>query len=283
MSEAVNCFVWNVDPEIFSLGPLKFRWYGLMFAVMFLLGYRLLAWQFERGEHKKDTAMRFLIYIFVGMLIGAYFGHRIFYEWDAFISNPLSALDIRGGIRGLASHGASVGIIAAAYIFHRKTKIRFLELMDRMTMGGTLATIFVRVGNLFNSEIVGRKSEVAWAFCFPRADRGALIPRHPSQIYEAIIGVFVLGAMFLIDKRAGEEKRPLGLLFGSFLVIYFSLRFFVEFFKEYQTLPTSSPLTMGQFLSIPFVAYGVGVIIWSLKTRLPAGIPPKEKGKKRKG
>ncbi|UCD70834.1 MAG: prolipoprotein diacylglyceryl transferase, partial [Syntrophobacterales bacterium] len=107
----------------------------------------------------------------------------------------------------------------------------------------------------------------------PRYDE-ALIPRHPSQIYEAFIGLVVLVSLFTVDRKAGGEKRPLGLMSSVFLLIYFPLRFFTEFFKEYHILPSESPLTMGQYLSMPFVVVGVCLLVWSLRNRFPAGEQP---------
>lgn len=277
--EQVNCFIWDISPVIFKLGPLKFRWYGFMFALVFVIGYKLILWQFSRAGFSKELSMRFLIYSFVGMLVGAYFGHRIFYEPETFFANPFASLQIWRGISGLSSHGATFGLLIAFYIFHKKTKIRYMELLDRSTFGVALGATFVRIGNLFNSEIVGRQTDVAWAFCFPRYDKGELVPRHPSQIYETFIGLLMLGFLYLVDKKAGQEKRPLGLMFATYMLVYFTLRFFVEFFKEYQVPSLEASLTMGQYLSIPFVLTGIATLIWSFKTRQPASLPVK-KGKK---
>ena len=270
-----NCTVWDLDPVIFRLGSLQIRYYGILFASAFYLGYRTLLWQFGRPQMDLDLARRYFLYIFFGAVLGSFFGHRIFYRWDVFINNPLSVFDIRGGMKGLASHGATIGILTGVFLFHRISKIRYLELCDRVIFGVAIAATLVRVGNFFNSEIVGRQAEgLAWAFCFPRFDRGAMIPRHPSQIYETLLGVAVLALLFLVDRLAGKEKRPLGLLFGTFMASYFALRFVVEYFKAYQALPTSAPFTMGQLLSIPFFLVGVVTIIWSLKARRPGHVPP---------
>lgn len=278
MSTSPDCLVWNVDPVLFQLGSFQIRYYGLLFALGFYLGYRTLLWQFARGGYVLDLARRYFLYIFFGAVLGAYLGHRIFYRWHDFIANPLSLFDLRGGLKGLASHGATIGILAAVYIFSRVSRIRYLELCDRVIFGVAIGATMVRAGNLMNSEIVGRVTDVSWAFCFPLFDKQALVPRHPSQIYEFAIGAAVLGLLVLVDKLAGREKRPMGLCFGTFMTAYFALRFLVEYVKEYQALPSSSPLTMGQYLSIPFFLVGVATIIWSLKARRPAALPlPSEK------
>ena len=270
-----NCIVWDLDPIIFRLGSLQIRYYGLLFATAFYLGYRTMLWQFGRPGMDLDLARRLFLYLFFGAVLGSFIGHRVFYRWDVFISNPLSLFDIRGGMMGLASHGATIGILLGVLLFSRVSKLRFLEITDRVVIGIAFGATLIRVGNFFNSEIVGRPAEgLAWAFCFTRFDQGAMIPRHPSQIYEAFIGVAVLVLLLVVDRLAGKDKRPLGLLFGTFMSSYFALRFLVEYFKAYQTLPTSYPVTMGQILSIPFFLVGVAVVVWSLKTRRPGHIPP---------
>ena len=268
-----SCFVWNVDPILFSLGPLTIRWYGLMFSMVFLFGYYMLAWQFRRAPQPDYYLMKIVIYLFLGVLLGSYFGHRIFYETHRFFTDPLSTMSFKRGISGLSSHGATLGIIISILLFHRRSRIRILELMDRFTFSAAGGATLVRIGNLMNSEIVGRKTDSALAVCFPRFDHGQMIPRYPSQVFEIAIGITVLIILLIVDRAAGREKRPLGLLAGTFLSSYFFMRFFVEFFKEYQTLPTSIPLTMGQFLSIPFFLVGVTMIVVSLKKRLPAAVP----------
>ncbi len=266
----VSCIVWKVSPVMLTLGPVTIRWYSFMFSMVILLGYIVLSWQFSRGGISTKSLDRLVLYLIIGLFIGAYFGHRIFYKWDVFISDPLSTIDLSKGIKGLSSHGATIGLLISALLFHMRSKIRYLEILDRFSFSVAVGATLVRVGNLFNSEIVGRATDVPWAFCFPRYD-GRLVPRHPSQIYEACIGITILALLLIVDWKAGREKRPLGLLAGTFLTTYFILRFIVEFFKEYHTLPRGFPLTMGQFLSIPFSITGIYLIIWSLKKRLPAG------------
>lgn len=274
----VSCVMWNVDPIMVTLGPISIRWYGIFFSSTFLLGYVLLSWQFSRArlpETRDDPLVlyRLVFFLVIGAFVGAYFGHRIFYQWDRFFKDPLSLISLKGGLRGLSSHGAAIGILTAAFLFHLQSTMRYVEILDRLSFSVAAAAILVRLGNLMNSEIVGRKTHIPWAFCFPRYD-GALIPRHPSQIYEAFIGLAVLVSLLTVDRKAGGEKRPLGLMSSVFLLIYFPLRFLVEFFKEYHILPPESPLTMGQYLSMPFMAVGVCLLVWSLRNRLPAGKQP---------
>ncbi len=261
----INCIVWDVDPVFFKIGSFSIPWYGFLFYLGIIIGNLFLEWQFKRSNHPANTSIKLFFYLCFGLLIGAFVGHRVFYEWNDFITDPLRVFSISGNIRGLSSHGATIGIIASLYIFHLRSGIRLTELGDRTMFSIATVASFIRLGNLMNSEIVGKKTDVAWSFCFPRYDYHSMIARHPSQIYEIIIGFAVLGTLLIVDKLTGGEKRPAGLLSGLFLTLYFSLRFIVEFFKEYQTLPNDFPLNMGQILSIPFFLYGVAITIWSLK------------------
>jgi hypothetical protein len=151
--------------------------------------------------------------------------------------------------------------------------VSFLEGADRFAFSAALGATLVRLGNFFNSEIVGRKTDGSWGVRFPNfgPDAGNPPLRHPSQLYEVAMGLFVMLCLYIVDKKAGEEKRPRGLLISVFFVVYFAGRFSVEFVKEYQKLPESSPLTMGQYLSIPAFLLGVYGVFWSLKHRVPAG------------
>ena len=276
----ISCIVWDIDPVLLSIGQRDLYWYGLIFGISLLTGYILLYWQFNRAGYltSMDGTLRFIclvFYIVAGAIAGAYIGDRVFYQWNSFISDPLNTLSLKSDFRGLSSHGATIGILAAAFIFHLRHKIRYLEILDRVAFSVATSSAMVRLGNLMNSEIVGRKTDAAWAFCFPLFD-GRLIPRHPSQIYEFFIGMAVLILLFIVDRKAGSEKRPLGLLSGTFFAAYFPMRFLVEFVKEYQVISHGSAFTMGQLLSIPCIAFGAYLVNWSLKNHLPAGLKEKE-------
>ncbi|MBU0992933.1 MAG: prolipoprotein diacylglyceryl transferase [Proteobacteria bacterium] len=272
--QGAQCIVWDIDPVMFKLWFFAPRWYGLFFGLGLITGYYLFVWQSKRTKLNEDIPIKLFFYIYFGTIIGAFLGHRLFYDFDKFIRDPISGLSLKGGISGLSSHGAAVGIIIGVFLFSRKYKIRFLEIFDRISFGIAVVAASVRAGNLMNSEIVGRQTDVSWAFCFPRYDTGLLVPRHPSQIYEVTIGLLVLFSLIVADRLWKGENRPLGFLSGLFAIQYFSLRFVVEFFKEYQALPSGYPLTMGQFLSIPFVVLGLVVMIWSLITKHPASLVP---------
>jgi len=244
---------WNVSPDIFSIGPITIRWYGLLFAMSFIVGYQIMVIIFKR-ENKSEHDLNDLVwYMILGTVLGARLGHCLFYNPDYYLSHPLEILQIWKG--GLASHGAGIGIITALILYTRKKKeISFLWIMDRVVITVALSGFFIRLGNLFNSEIIGKPTNGNWGFVFVSVDN---IPRHPAQLYEAIayllIFIFLLSFYFRVK---GKFKN--GLLFGMFLVSIFGFRFFVEFLKEIQSpFEQNLFLNLGQLLSIPFVILGI--------------------------
>ncbi len=266
-------FVWNVSPILVKIGPIQLRYYGLIFAAMMVGGYYLWRWQMLRGGHTEEQAERFFLLGVIGVVGGARLGQVLFYEPGYYLSHPIEILFIWRG--GLASHGATIGLVLVLVYFAKRERLPVLEVLDRFSMSAALGALSVRIGNFFNSEIVGRVTEVPWAVKFPRCvyDRGLPLEqvpwRHPSQLYEFFLGLLVFLALYQVDRRLKEE-RPLGLLASLFFLLYFSGRFFVEFFKEYQTLsPSQSPLTMGQYLSIPFILLGAAGVFYSLKRGVP--------------
>ena len=264
-----SCFVWDLDPIIMHLGPLQLRYYGLIFASMLYIGFLIWRKQMLRAGYTLELAERFLIWGVLAVLIGARLGHCLFYEPERYLSDPITILYFWQG--GLASHGATIGLVVAMFLYSKKYHLRYLEVLDRMAMPSAVGAAAVRLGNFFNSEIVGRPTDVPWAVDFVRYDvmmREPATCRHPSQLYEFTMGLIVLLVLYLVDRFAGKEKRPLGLLASLFLILYFAGRFTVEYFKEFQTLQ-DSVLTMGQYLSIvPFTA-GVILLGWVIVKRIP--------------
>ena len=244
---------WNVSPDIFSIGPVTIRWYGLLFAMSFIVGYQIMTIIFKRENRSEQDLNDLVWYMILGTVLGARLGHCLFYNPDYYLSHPLEILMIWKG--GLASHGAAIGIITALILYTRKKKeISFLWIVDRVVITVALSGFFIRLGNLFNSEIIGKPTNGNWGFVFVSVDN---IPRHPAQLYESIayllIFIFLLSFYFRVK---GKFKN--GLLFGLFLVSIFGFRFFVEFFKENQSLFEQKLfLNMGQLLSIPFVIIGI--------------------------
>jgi phosphatidylglycerol---prolipoprotein diacylglyceryl transferase len=252
--------------------PIALRYYSLLFVGVFLGGYSLLNWQIRRGGGSPEVAGDFIVYGVVGVLAGARLGHVIFYDWEKALDDPSWVFRIWEG--GLASHGAVIGLILAMWIFTKRRGVPFLEGSDRFSFSAALGATLVRVGNFFNSEIVGRQvPDQSWGVRFPRYDVGyAEAPlRYPTQAFEALLGIFVLLCLYLSDRAAGREKRPRGLLISVFFLVYFIGRFAVEFWKEHQVFDKTALLDMGQFLSIPGIFLGAFGIYWSLTTRLPAG------------
>jgi prolipoprotein diacylglyceryl transferase len=173
---------------------------------------------------------------------------------------------------GLASHGGTIGLIIAMWFFTKKKRQAFLEGCDRFSYSAGLGSTLIRIGNWFNSEIVGRKTDQTWGVYFPRYDRDAIAPlyRHPSQLYEVALGLLVLGILYAWDKFLGEEKRPRGAMISMFFAVYFTGRFLVEYFKEYQAWAVGMPLTEGQIYSVVPALLGYYGIYWSLKKKIPA-------------
>lgn len=256
----------------FVPNPVGIRYYSLLFVGVFLGGYALLNWQIQRGGGDDQAAGDFIVYGVAGVLIGARLGHVLFYDLDHALEDPLWVLQIWTG--GLASHGAVIGLIIAMWLFTKRRGIPFLEGADRFAFSAALGATLVRLGNLFNSEIVGRVvPDQSWGFRFPRFDtQVAEVPlRYPTQLFEFALGLFVLLALYVVDRVAGQEKRPRGLLISTFFVVYFGGRFGIEFFKEYEAIDPSSPLTMGQLLSILPFFIGVFGVFASLRHKVPVG------------
>jgi phosphatidylglycerol---prolipoprotein diacylglyceryl transferase len=269
-------FTWDVDPILFYYPSwLSFlpgdgiRYYSLLYVGVFLGGYKLIDWQIRRAGGPEEDASDFVVYGVIGTLVGSRVGHVFLYEWDHFVRDPMFIFQIHKG--GLASHGGTIGLIVAMWFFTRAKRQAYLEGCDRFAYSAGLGSTLIRIGNWFNSEIVGRKTDQTWGVFFPRFDRDATEPvyRHPSQLYEVALGLFVLGTLYWWDKRLGEEKRPRGAMISMFFAVYFTGRFLVEYFKEFQAWAVGMPLTEGQIYSIPPALLGYYGLYWSLKHKIP--------------
>ncbi|MCC6217500.1 MAG: prolipoprotein diacylglyceryl transferase [Polyangiaceae bacterium] len=279
-------FTWDIDPILasigpfqflsWSIGPLELRYYSLLFVFVFLGGYQLLRWQVVRGGGDEEDAGDFIVYGVIAVLAGARIGHVLFYDLDKAVADPVWILKIWTG--GLASHGAVLGLILGMYWFTKRRDIAFLEGSDRFAFSAALGATLVRIGNFFNSEIVGRPTDQTWGVRFPRFDARALEPqlRHPSQLYETALGLLVMLALYLADRAWGKEKRPRGALISLFFTLYFPGRFLIEFVKETQGVDDGWSLTMGQWLSIPGMLLGIYGLTWAFKHRLPVGWKTRE-------
>ena len=248
---------WDVSPELLRLGPFALRWYGVCFALGFFLGYFIVRGIFRRENKPERDLDRLLFYMLAGTIVGARLGHCLFYEPAYYLSRPLEVLMFWKG--GLASHGGAIGILTALYLYSRsRPEQPYLWLLDRIAVPTALGGCFIRLGNLFNSEILGTPTDVPWAFVFARIDE---VPRHPVQLYESIAYAFVFVVLLVVYRKWGD-RTPRGLLTGLFLVLVFGARFFIEFAKVRQAaFGEALPLGMGQLLSIPMILAGL-VLLW---------------------
>ena len=255
---------WNPDIFLFHIGSFGVRWYSLCWAIglfsVCLLEHKLYREQ-RIPEEKFDPLV---FYCFFGILIGARLGHCLFYEPDYFLSHPLEMVlpmkqDALGdwhytGYEGLASHGGTLGLMIALWLFVRKTGLKLLMVLDNIAIVTPICACAIRMGNLMNSEIIGRPTDVPWAFIFERIDQ---LPRHPGQLYEALCyALFFLIHWYFYRRR--PEKVGTGFFFGLCLFLIFTSRIFIEYTKENQVdFENGMLLNMGQLLSIPFVLLGL--------------------------
>jgi phosphatidylglycerol---prolipoprotein diacylglyceryl transferase len=258
----MHYLVWNIDPEILSLGPIAVRWYGLLFALSFLLGYLILLRIYRNEKRSEENLSNLFLYIFLGTIIGARLGHVLFYQPDYYLARPWEILMIWQG--GLASHGGFAGVLIAVYFYLRKYRdMSFLELADRLTIPSLLVASFIRIGNFFNSEIIGLPSKLPWAIIFLRVDN---IPRHPAMLYEAAAYFLAFCGVYTAYWKTRIAQFP-GRILGTILTLCFLARFMIEFVKEEQVpFEEGMLLNLGQLLSIPFIMIGIFLIFMSRKT-----------------
>ena len=262
MIHLLNFIHWNVNPEIFGLGPLSIRWYGLLFAAGFLIGYHIVERMFKYENENLKWLDSLFIYLIVATIIGARLGHVFFYGWDYYSQNPGEILMVWHG--GLASHGGAIGILIAMYLYSKfVTKRSMLWTLDRVVVPTALVATMIRTGNLMNSEIYGVQTDLPWGFIFERM--GETVPKHPTQIYEALAYLVSFGILMYLYWKTNARKKQ-GLILGAFFILIFTARFFIEFVKEDQeAFEATMTLNMGQWLSIPFVLFGVFLVIRALK------------------
>ena len=269
---------WDVDPVIFEIFGRGIRWYGLFFALgLLILGPMIDRRIWKREKFNPEWMNSLFVYVVLGTILGARLGHVLFYDPSYYLANPSKLFAVWEG--GLASHGGTIGIIVAVWIYSRRvTKRSMLWTLDRLAVPTGLAAALIRLGNLMNSEIFGRPTDLPWGFVFPRAsefagyaEMGLTIPAcHPTQIYEAVAYLLVFAlCMYLYWGRDAARRYP-GLILGYFLLGVFGFRLFVESIKNVQEsweigLVQHYGLNMGQFLSIPFILAGLGLIIYAYR------------------
>lgn len=258
----LNYITWDANPILID-SFVQVRWYGLMFAIGFWIGYNIMYKIFRHeGAPERWLGILFL-WVAAGTVIGARLGHVFFYEWDYYSMHPSKILAIWEG--GLASHGGTIGIMIAVILFSIITTRRNpLWTFDRLVIPIALVGAMIRFGNLMNSEIYGHPTTLPWGFIFVRGHEYPGLPCHPTQLYESAcyLALFVLLMWMYWKKNA--ERRP-GLNFGVFFTVLFSFRFLIEFVKNPQVdFEANMTLNMGQLLSIPFIFIGIGLIIYSM-------------------
>ena len=294
----LNYITWNVDPVLFHLGSLQVRWYGLLWALGFLIGYFIMKRIYQREKMAEDALDKLLIYMLVSTVVGARLGHCLFYEPDYYLSNPLKIFAVWEG--GLASHGGAIGILIGLWLYVRnynKSKkekndlqhINYIWILDRIVVAVCLVGALIRVGNVINHEIYGTPTSLPWGFVFLRGAEqfcgtvdnytacnawdapcppSEWLPCHPTGLYEAFFCLVAMGILlWMYYKRDLGHKQP-GLMFGTFLVIIFGSRICIEFLKNVQVeFERNMVFDMGQWLSVPFVLIGIGMIVWSFVNR----------------
>ena len=278
----LNYILWNPDLVAFHIGPFAVRWYGLMWIIGLTLAYLVVQRLYKEQKIKDELFDPLFLYCFVGILTGARLGHCIFYQPDVFLTSWRGIIEMLLpihfgndgswlgetfgfyviGYAGLASHGGTLGLMIALWVYVKHTKLSIWSVLDNIAIATGTTACFIRLGNLMNSEIIGKITDVPWAFIFEKVDS---MPRHPGQLYEAIAYALLFCILWVLHKRM-PEKIGTGWYFGFCLTYIFTFRFFIEYTKEIQeAFEASLPIDMGQILSIPFVILGVYCMIRAKK------------------
>ncbi|MDO7853208.1 prolipoprotein diacylglyceryl transferase [Hymenobacter convexus] len=320
MSPFLAAIYWNINPIIAHIGWVTLRWYGLFFMLPFVVGTFILTHIYRSERVSPQWVDVITIYMLIGTIVGARLGHMLFYDFEALMADPMVVFKIWQG--GLASHGATIGILLACWLFARNNKFDYLWVLDRIVIVVALGGACIRTGNLMNSEIVGKPTNVPWAFVFPRdvehwkhfepnqpvpagsyavqriaspekdrepsivsqpvngsvtRDTNVAVPRHPTQIYEALFCIFLLALLYSMWNRT-KERTPRGQLFGLFVVLLFTQRFLGEYLKENQVAFEDGHLfNQGQLLSIPLIFIGIWVLWRAGKDpKNPYGYAPRD-------
>ena len=263
---------WDVSPVLFSLGSFQVRYYGLLFIAGFYLGYYMFR-NFFRRENKPLELLDTLLWtLMICTIVGARLGHVLFYQPDYYLAHPGEILKVWHG--GLASHGGTIAIMIGMWWFvkkyGRKHNFGYVWLLDRLAVATAFAAMFIRLGNLMNSEIYGHETSLPWGFVF--LQNGETVAKHPTQLYEALC-YFATGVILYAIYKYALPKIKEGLLLGIFFIGIFLSRFFIEFVKENQVgFEEGMTLNMGQLLSIPFVLLGVFLIVRSFRPGTPPAL-----------
>ena len=267
----LNYIHWNPDPEIINILGFSLRYYGILFVSGLIIAIYILGWIFKRENIPANNLDKLTIYGIIGIIVGARLGHCLFYEPSYFLSHPLEMIlpvtfPPDGGIefigyQGLASHGGVLGLFIGIYFYSRKTKHKMIDTLDLIAVVVGVSLGFIRLANFMNSEIIGMPTKRPWGIIFERVDN---VPRHPAQLYEAISYFIIFGIIMIIYLKLKDRLKN-GILFGLASVLFFIARFLIEFLKEDQVgFEEGMTFNMGQLLSLPYIAAGIGFIIYGL-------------------
>lgn len=263
--------LWNPSEVMFHIGSFGIRWYSMCWLMGLFLGYLLMKHIYKQQQIPEEKFEPLFLYIFISVLVGARLGHCLFYQPDYFLSSwdhivemfiPIHHMPDGSwkftGYEGLASHGGVIGMIIAILLYSRNMKLNVWTVLDNFGLVSCVTATFIRLGNLMNSEIIGKVTDVPWAFIFQRVDQ---YPRHPGQLYEAIAYTVFFFIIYGIYRRH-RERVGTGYYFGLCLTLIFVARFLIEYTKDIQVdFESGMLLDMGQILSIPFIIIGIATMV----------------------
>lgn len=271
MNANLSYILWNPDDTALRIGSFAMHWYSLCWLIGLVLAYLIVRRLYKEQKIKDELFDPLFLYCFIGILVGARLGHCLFYQPDVYLSSwkhfvemflPIEFTGNSGwhftGYRGLASHGGTFGLMLALWLYVKKTKLNIWRVLDNIAIATPATAFFIRIGNLMNSEIIGKPTDVPWAFIFEQVD---MLPRHPGQLYEALAYAVLMFIGWRLYRR-NPQRVGTGFFFGLCLTYIFTARFLIEFTKEIQEpFEAALPINMGQILSLPFIAIGIACMV----------------------
>lgn len=271
MNANLSYILWNPDDTALRIGSFAMHWYSLCWLIGLVLAYLIVRRLYKEQKIKDELFDPLFLYCFIGILVGARLGHCLFYQPDVYLSSwkhfvemflPIEFTGNSGwhftGYRGLASHGGTFGLMIALWLYVRRTKLNIWRVLDNIAIATPATAFFIRIGNLMNSEIIGKPTDVPWAFIFEQVD---MLPRHPGQLYEALAYAVLMFIGWRLYRRR-PQRVGTGFFFGLCLTYIFTARFLIEFTKEIQEpFEAALPINMGQILSLPFIAIGIACMV----------------------
>lgn len=271
MNANLSYILWNPDDTALRIGSFAMHWYSLCWLIGLVLAYLIVRRLYKEQKIKDELFDPLFLYCFIGILVGARLGHCLFYQPDVYLSSwkhfveMFLPIEFTGnndwhftGYRGLASHGGTFGLMIALWLYVRRTKLNIWRVLDNIAIATPATAFFIRIGNLMNSEIIGKPTDVPWAFIYEQVD---MLPRHPGQLYEALAYAVLMFIGWRLY-RSHPQRVGTGFFFGLCLTYIFTARFLIEFTKEIQEpFEAALPINMGQILSLPFIAIGIACMV----------------------